>query len=92
MEQIQMYQVSPEELQFSIVEGVKSYLESLKKDFSKPTNTDELLTRKEASEFLKINLSTLHHWTKKSKIKSYGIANRRYYKKSELLESLTVVK
>jgi len=92
MNNIQVLQTSTQELQEAISRTLQQELESLKKDFSKPTNTDELLTRKEASEFLKINLSTLHHWTKKSKIKSYGIANRRYYKKSELLECLTIVK
>jgi len=91
MNNIQVLQTNTQELQEAISRTLQHELESIK-GFSKPANTDELLTRKEASEFLKINLSTLHHWTKKSKIKSYGIANRRYYKKSELLESLTVVK
>ncbi len=92
MNRIHVVQTNTQELQEAISRTLQQELESLKKDFSKPTNTDELLTRKEASEFLKINLSTLHHWTKKSKIKSYGIANRRYYKKNELLECLTIVK
>ena len=91
MNNIQVLQTNTQELQEAISRTLQHELESIK-GFSKPANTDELLTRKEASEFLKINLSTLHHWTKKSKIQSYGIANRRYYKKNELLESLTIVK
>ncbi|CAA9203750.1 hypothetical protein FLA105534_04932 [Flavobacterium bizetiae] len=49
---------------------------------------DVLLTRSEACSFLKINMTTLWNWSKKGKIISYGIGNRVYYKKSELLESL----
>lgn len=47
-----------------------------------------LLTREEASKFLKIDISTLWSWTKKGKINVYGIGSRRYYKKSELIQSL----
>ena len=55
-------------------------------------NPDELLTRTETCEFLQIDSSTLWHWTNKGKVKAYGIANRRYYKKAELLESLQPLK
>ncbi|MBW7866929.1 MAG: helix-turn-helix domain-containing protein [Brumimicrobium sp.] len=52
----------------------------------------ELLTPKETAEFLKISLPTLHRWQKKGKVKCYGISGSRYYKRSELLESLTELK
>ena len=55
-------------------------------------NPDELLTRTETCKFLQIDSSTLWHWTNKGKVKAYGIANRRYYKKAELLESLQPLK
>jgi hypothetical protein len=54
--------------------------------------TDDLLTRKEAYEFLRIDSSTLWDWTNQGKVIAYGIGNRRYYKKSELLESLKPLK
>lgn len=53
---------------------------------------DQLLTREETCKFLKIDSSTLWAWTNKGKVKAYGIGSRRYYKRSELLESLTLVK
>lgn len=81
-----------EELQEAIIEGVKSQLDDFKKDLSDHQANDDLLTRKEACEFLKINSSTLWHWTNKGKVTAYGIANRRYYKRAELLESLTLLK
>ena len=51
-------------------------------------NPTDLLTRKQASEFLHINLSTLWVWTNAKKIQAYGIGNRVFYKKSELLDAL----
>lgn len=49
---------------------------------------DELLTREEACLLLKISLTSLWNWTRKGKIKAYGIGNRVYYKRGELIESL----
>ena len=72
--------------------GIKSQLDDFKKDFSTQSANEELLTRKEACEFLKIDSSTLWAWTNKQKVKAYGVANRRYYKRSELIESLKPLK
>lgn len=53
-------------------------------------NDDEiLLSRLETAKFLKINLTSLWKHTKSGKLKSYGIGNRVYYKKEEVLKSLT---
>lgn len=56
------------------------------------TENENLLTREEAMKFLKIDSSTLWRWTRDGKIKLYGIGSRRYYKKSDLLESLILLK
>lgn len=80
-----------EELVELINNSVKIQLEDFRKSFS-DKNQDELLTRKEACLFLKIDSSTLWHWTNKGKVKAYGISNRRYYKKPELIECLTLLK
>lgn len=57
-----------------------------------PSNPDELLTREQTCQLLQIDSSTLWAWTNKGKVIAYGIANRRYYKKSELLASLIPLK
>ncbi len=44
----------------------------------------ELMTRQEVAKHLKIDLSTLHHWTKAGILKKYGIGKRVYYKRSEI--------
>lgn len=88
---ILLQNLSPETLAELIKESVKSQLEDLKKDLQ-IQNTDELLTREEACKFLQIDSSTLWHWTNKGKVTAYGIGNRRYYKKAELLECLKPLK
>ena len=54
--------------------------------------SDYLLTRNEAAEFLNIDISTLYLWVKKGKINSYGIGNRRYFKKQEVIDALVKVR
>ncbi len=89
---ILLQNVTPEQLAELISEGVKSQLQDFKKDLTSQKANDELLTREQTCKFLQINSSTLWHWTNKGKVKAYGIANRRYYKRSELMECLTQLK
>lgn len=66
-----------------LLDKIKHYLDDLH------TNESEVyLTRQETAGFLKINITTLWHWTNKGKIKSYGIGNRRYYNKQEIIALL----
>ena len=70
---------------------VKEQLNELKHSLNKD-NQDELLTREETYKLLKIDSSTLWAWTKMGKLKVYGIANRRYYKRAEVLDCLILIK
>lgn len=74
-----------------IKEGVKSQLNDFKETLQ-THNPDELLTREQTCKFLQIDSSTLWAWTNKGKVIAYGIGNRRYYKKAELLNSLQQLK
>tara|TARA_R110002033_G_scaffold169783_2_gene210967 strand:- start:427 stop:708 length:282 start_codon:yes stop_codon:yes gene_type:complete len=74
-----------------IKEGVRSQLEDFKETLQ-TRNPDELLTRVQTCKFLQIDSSTLWAWTNKQKVFAYGIGNRRYYKKAELLECLKPLK
>ena len=89
--QIILQGTTSQELVKLINEGVKIQLDDFKKSLT-IHNPDELLTREETCKFLQIDSSTLWHWTNKGKVIAYGIANRRYYKKAELLECLTQLK
>jgi hypothetical protein len=91
MKTIQLIETTPEDLASLISASITAQLQDLGRNIGhKPE--DELLTREAVCDFLKINSSTLWHWTNKGKVKAYGIANRRYYKKSELIECLKPLK
>jgi hypothetical protein len=81
-----------EQLQQIIGTSVKNGILELQKELNSKNDDEELLTREETCKFLKIDSSTLWAWTNKGKVKAYGIGARRYYKRSELLECLTLLK
>jgi excisionase family DNA binding protein len=88
MMQVQFISVTPEQLQHAIIEGVKTQLEDLKKHFEPKTPT-EFLSRQEVAQMLKINLSTVHNWTKKGTLQAFQIGGRVFYKR-ELVENAIV--
>lgn len=47
-----------------------------------------LLTRDEVCELLSFNKTSLWKHTKSGKLKSYGIGNRVYYKRNEVLQAV----
>jgi len=90
--QIILQGTTPEALTNLISENVKAQLENLKKELLSKEASDELITRDATCKLLQIDSSTLWHWTNKRKLIAYGIGNRRYYKRSEIMESLTLLK
>ena len=92
MDTVQFIQTTPQQLADLITEGVKIQLHELKKNLKSQQANDDLLTREETCKFLSIDSSTLWAWTNKGKVNAYGIGNRRYYKRSELLECLKPLK
>lgn len=84
--------VTHAQLTDAINQAVKNQFEELKQELHKVRDQEELLTRDEAAKLLKINITTLYHWTRKGKLPSYGIGYRVYYKRSEVMESLVKVK
>ena len=81
-----------DQLQQLIGTSVKNGIIELQKELQTKDNSEELMTREETCQFLKIDSSTLWAWTNQQKVKAYGIGARRYYKRSELLECLTLLK
>jgi predicted DNA-binding transcriptional regulator AlpA len=53
---------------------------------------NDLMTRKEVCKLLSIVNVTLWKHTKSGKFKSYGIGNRIFYKRSEVLEAVKPTK
>ena len=91
MQIVQFIQVTSEQLQDAIIEGVKTQLQDLKEHFE-PKTPNEYLTRVEVSEMLKIDLSSVHNWTKKRILISYQIGGRVYYKRSEIENAIVELK
>lgn len=89
---ILLQELTVEELQQLIGQSIKNGISELHKELKTKNHNEELLTREETCKFLKIDSSTLWSWTNKGKVKAHGIGARRYYKRSELMECLTLLK
>lgn len=79
--------VSPEELNEAIFKGFDQRLEAFTSHFQLK-DREEYLTRQETADYLKVDLSTLYHWSKAGKLASFGIGNRVYYKLSDIEAAL----
>jgi hypothetical protein len=88
---IQFVQITPEQLQNAIIEGVKSQLNDLKAHFQ-PKEPTEYLTRQDVAKMLQIDLSSVHNWTKRGVLKSYQISGRIYYKRAEVEQAIIELK
>lgn len=90
-ELIQIENISVEELTEIIAEKLVDKLEKKIVTLISNQNDEELLTRSETAKILKVELTTLWSWTKKGKITAYGIGNRVYYKRGEIMKSLIIL-
>ena len=88
---ILLHCITTNELKQLIKEVIKEELSEVRKQLEEK-DSEVLMTRQETCKFLKIDSSTLWNWTKKGNIDCYGIGNRRYYKKDDLLNSLVYLK
>ncbi|WP_348811084.1 helix-turn-helix domain-containing protein [Flavobacterium maritimum] len=71
-----------------ILEKLNSIEKAIEKLNGSTNNDDALLSPIETCELLNIKRTTLWKWTKIGKLTSYGIGNKVYYKKGEVLNSL----
>ena len=74
----------------TVLERISSVEETLGKIMThfQPKEPVELMTRQEVALYFKVNIATIHNWTKKGKLQSYGIGARVYYKRAEINQSL----
>lgn len=64
-------------------------LKAFQENQNTKTENDDLMTREQVLELLQINASTLWHWQNKGRITVYKFANKCYYKRSELMATIT---
>lgn len=81
--------VSADQLKELLTNVFKPLLEDFKKEFITQTENDDLMTREQVLELLQINASTLWHWQNKGRITVYKFANKCYYKRSEIMATIT---
>lgn len=85
---IQIESTTIEELTNLISDKLLEKLEKRIAAINEKKLDEELLTREETAKLLKISITTLWHWTKKNKLIAYGIGNRVYYKRGEIMNAL----
>jgi hypothetical protein len=85
---IQIESTTIEELIDIISDKLLEKLENKIASLLEQKNDEELLTREETAKLLKVSITTLWHWTKAKKLIAYGIGNRVYYKRGEIMNSL----
>jgi hypothetical protein len=91
MSKPQIILTTPEELK-EIINGILlPQYEAIRKTLSN-SDPEEIFNTEQAAKFLGVDASTLWHWRQQGKIPVYGIASKRFYKKSELLSCLTLLK
>lgn len=85
---IQITQLTPDQFEETIKNAIRSQLDSLRKEITPNQPKEEYLSRKEVADLLKIELSTLHNWCKRDKLKPYGIGNRVYFLRSDIEKAM----
>lgn len=90
MDKTVLFSIPMPELQALIVDCVKSCI--LAQSQNKTIEKEQIMTRNEVCELLNITKSTLWKRTKTGKLQSYGQGRRVYYKRSEVMGSLTPLK
>jgi hypothetical protein len=89
---ILLQSLTPEQLAELIKSIFKSEFDDFKKEFNTQRVNDDLMSREQVLELLQINASTLWHWQNKGRITVYKYANKCYYKRSELMDTITPLK
>jgi len=79
--------VTPQQLTETILKGVKTQLDELKKSYS-PKEPDEKMTPKDVQKELKISATTVFDWSNKGILIRRKIGNRTYYLRSEIEDTL----
>ena len=84
--------INPEQLTELITNIFRAQLEDFKKELNITPIKDDLMTREEVLTFLQINPSTLYRWTNNKRINVYKFSGKCFYKRAELMNSITLLK
>ena len=90
-ERMQLISLTIQDLENLFGQVIKTEFEAVKKHLQ-PKQPNEYLTRKEVSEMLKIDLSSVHNWSKRGILIPHQIGNRVYYKLQEVENAIVKLK
>jgi excisionase family DNA binding protein len=94
MTQIQVFQLSVEDLSTIIRQSVASELQKVSNLITKTPidDSDKILTREEVCKLLKVSLTTLFNWNNDKTLVNYKVGRRVYYMKTDVLALLNPIK
>jgi hypothetical protein len=87
----QLIGLSIDDLKKLFGQVIKTELNIVKNDLQ-PKKPSSYLTRKEVAEMLKIDLSSVHNWSKRRILIPHQIGNRVYYKLDEVENAIIQLK
>ena len=80
-------EITPEEFNRRF-DAIEQRLTAIQDNFQ-PKAPPEYLTRNQVAEMFDVDLSTIHNWSKKSKLLiPYGIGSRVYFKRTDIESAL----
>ena len=90
MTQIQVFQLSVEDLSTMIRQSVASELQKVSNLITKTPidDSDKILTREEVCKLLKVSNTTLFHWHNGKVLVNHKIGRRVYYIKADVMAKL----
>ena len=91
MSTIKFVQVDPEQFKEAILDSIKSQLSDLLRGLQSQLFKEEYLTREEVAKMLKVDISTIHNWSKGGKLQKHCIGNRVFYKRSEIESKILAI-
>lgn len=77
-----LHEMSQEQIT-TLFEGLQKQITDLKQNFE-PKEPPEYLTRAEVAKMLSVDLSTIHNWCVKKKLKPLGLGSRVYFLRSDI--------
>ena len=85
---LQIQDVTADQLKELVSGAVKNEISSLREELALQNEKDKLLSPDEVCQLLGISKVSLWNYNKSGKLTAYGIGAKRYYKESEVLNSL----
>lgn len=83
MKKTLLIEISPDQLDEKL-NRIAQLILSNQPDTTKIINGEVYYTRRQVADLFQVQLSTIHNWVTKGVLKSYGLGNRVYFKKSEI--------